>query len=223
MEMSDDSKFVISTVSSEGVDPVPSTTVPATANEAKKMSPPGRNKNWWSVVFLLIVATVASGVLFYLQRNSDDVFLQNTESLFVSPEPIATPNATQCLRIKWYRVTGDITLPTSWLELTDVDIKELRPAEVIYISIMGKPVEGGRVYNRARIRAIEGGIAQPFQLNDVTALVKPKITPKDPDEFYVLYTIPASPGPKTITFDGQVYSPQRDTNTNPLDGDGGWE
>lgn len=139
------------------------------------------------------------------------------------PVPTPTPQATPtpslvaaCSSVKIYRVTGSVTNPASWQLLTSAQLTTLRPGDVIYVTTLGT-VANGAAITRARIRVNSSVWTDSNQ----TTLLKPKALSTDPNEYYILYTIP-SDGTINFNVGAEVYSPQFDDNTNPSDTGKGW-
>jgi hypothetical protein len=118
--------------------------------------------------------------------------LTHDSGLFIPP-PSPSPGLI-CENIKVYRVTGAISLASSWTLLSSQDLGALRAGDIIYFATLGSSFNGA-VIDKARIRVN----SSVWTTANETTSIKPKLLSTDPNEFYISYTIPQA----TATFTAQ--------------------
>lgn len=181
---------------------------------------------------VIVFTPTQPGVYDFVGRTKDangnyypETSCQDTGTITVigptpTPTPVATPGSTpqptptptplpsasplaQCLNIKFYSVSGNISNSSSWTQLTATDLAALSPADIIYVTITGGNTTGGATIDKARIRVN----ATSWSPADETTDIKPKANTSEPDEYYVTYTIPPfGNGPSsTFTFGAEVH------------------
>lgn len=108
-------------------------------------------------------------------------------------QPSPTPTTAQCVDLRVYQVTGTISDPASWQQVTPGELSSLQPGDVIYITTLGATPSG--TFDRARIRVN----SDVWTIANETTLKKP-----GSDEFYITYTIP-SDGTVNFSFGAEVH------------------
>lgn len=121
--------------------------------------------------------------------------IQGDACVEVTPSP---PQASaQCLDIRVYQVTGDINDAANWVRLDTNQLSTLQSGDTIYISTLGSVTNG--TIDRARIRVN----SSTWTVANETSTIKPKAVTTDPDEYYIVYTIP--PLTSSFTFGAEIH------------------
>lgn len=115
-----------------------------------------------------------------------------------TPSPTPPPVGAQCVAVKIYTVTGDINDPQSWVLLTNAELAQLQPGNIIYVTTLGTVSNG--IIDKARIRVN----SSVWSVDNETTLKKPQS-----DEFYISYTIP-SDGTTNFSFGAEIHEANTD-------------